>query len=96
MPIAKDDKLAIMARDRDGIDCVIASFHGDTNGLATKPVLDAILDAMSSDPSLAEHKLLFGLDANTYERAKPRKQQCSLDFGRHYVSRGLTSLSRFG
>ena len=91
VPIAKGDILAITARDRDGIDYVIASFHGDTNGLATKPVLDAILDATSSEPSLAEHKLLFGLDANTYERAKPRKQQCVLDFGRHYVSRGLTS-----
>lgn len=64
---------------------------GDTNGLATKPVLDAITKAMSSDSKLAGHKLLFGLDANTYEKSKPGKQQDVLDFGKHYVSCGLTS-----
>jgi len=91
VPIAKGDILAVTAIDKDGIPFIIASFHGDTNGLATKPVLDAIVKAMSSDSTLAGHKLLFGLDANTYEKAKPRKQQDVLDWGKSYVVHGLTS-----
>ena len=91
VPVAKGDILAITATDRDGIPYVIASFHGDTNGLATKPVLSAIVKAMNSDSSLVTHKLVFGLDANTYETAKPGKQQDVLEWGKHYVSFGLTS-----
>ena len=91
VPIAKGDILAVTATDKDGVDFVIASFHGDTNGLATKPVLDAIFKAMSSDSTLVGHNLIFGLDANTYEKAKPGKQQDVLDFGKHYVALGLSS-----
>lgn len=91
VPIVKGDILAITTTDRDGILFVVASFHGDTNGLATKPVLDAIITAMSTDSDLASHKLLFGLDANTYENAKPKKQQDVLDWGKHCVANGLTS-----
>ena len=91
VPIAKGDILAITATNHDGVPFVIASFHGDTNGLATKPVLSAILKAMSLDPSLSAHKLIFGLDANTYENGKPGKTQDVLEWGKHYVSYGLTS-----
>eukprot|EP00804_Cyclotella_cryptica_P025946 CCRYP_002775-RD/>CCRYP_002775-RD protein AED:0.06 eAED:0.06 QI:1331/0.83/0.85/1/0.83/0.85/7/104/584 len=91
VPIAKGDILAITATDRDNIPFIIASFHGDTNGLATKPVLSAIITAMTSDPALITHKLIFGLDANTYEKAKPGKQQDVLEWGKHYVSFRLTS-----
>ena len=65
--------------------------YGDTNGLATKPVLSAIMKTISTNPTLASHQLVFGLDANTYEAAKPGKQQDVLDWGQHYVSLGLTS-----
>ena len=91
VPIAKGDILAITAIDKDGIPFVIASFHGDTNGLATKPVLDAIMKAMATDSTLKDHKLIFGLDANTYEKAKLGKQQDVVGFGKHYVSHSLTS-----
>mmetsp|Transcript_39371 Transcript_39371/g.72116 ORF Transcript_39371/g.72116 Transcript_39371/m.72116 type:complete len:584 (-) Transcript_39371:160-1911(-) len=91
VPIANGDILAITATDRDGIPFVITSFHGDTNGLATKPVLSAVIKAMASDSTLMTHKLVFGLDANTYEKAKPGKQQDVLDWGEHYVSYDLTS-----
>lgn len=91
VPIAKGDILAITATDRDGIPFVVTSFHGDTNGLATKPVLSAIVKAMNSDAGLMAHKLVFGLDANTYEKAKPGKQQDVLEWGKHYVSYDLTS-----
>ena len=91
VPIAKGDILAITATDRDGIPFVIVSFHGDTNGLATKPVLSAIMKAMSLDSALSTHKLIFGLDANTYEKGKPGKTQDVMEWGKHYVSYGLTS-----
>jgi len=91
VPVAKGDILAITAQSKYGIPFVIASFHGDTNGLATKPVLDAVVKAMAGDSKLLSHKLVFGMDANTYENAKPGKQQDVLDFGRNYVSHGLTS-----
>lgn len=91
VPIAKGDILAITATDQDDIPFVIASFHGDTNGLATKPVLSAIMKAMSSDSALVTHKLVFGLDANTYEKAKPGKQQDVTEWGEHYLKYHLTS-----
>lgn len=59
------------------------------SGLATKPVLSAILKAMASDNKLAGHRLVFGMDANTYENGKPGKQQDVLDFGKHFVAQGV-------
>ena len=91
VPVAKGDILAITATNADGVPFVIASFHGDTNGLATKPVLDAIVKTMTSNPTLVSHRLIFGLDANTYEHATPGKQEDVLDFGKRYVSHSLTS-----
>ena len=66
-------------------------FSLDTDGLATKPVLSALMKAMTTNSALAKHKLIFGLDANTYENAKAGKQQDVVDWGKHYVSHGLTS-----
>mmetsp|Transcript_36293 Transcript_36293/g.55758 ORF Transcript_36293/g.55758 Transcript_36293/m.55758 type:complete len:629 (+) Transcript_36293:14-1900(+) len=91
VPVAAGDILAITTETLDGIPMVIASFHGDTDGLATKPVLDALTKVMNSDEKLVRHRLVFGLDANTYENPKPGKQQEVLDFGKCYVSHGLTS-----
>mmetsp|Transcript_9743 Transcript_9743/g.14993 ORF Transcript_9743/g.14993 Transcript_9743/m.14993 type:complete len:575 (-) Transcript_9743:55-1779(-) len=90
-PVAKGDLLAVSATHKDGVNFVIASFHGDTNGLATKPVLTALMKALNGNSELASSQLLFGLDANTYEHAKPNKQQDVLDWGKHYVSYGLSS-----
>lgn len=89
--VAPGDVLAITAKSADNVDFVICSFHGDTNGLATKPVLDAVVATLKSNAALTNHRLIFGLDANTYEHAKPGKQQDVMDFGRHYVEHGLTS-----
>jgi hypothetical protein len=91
VPVAGGDILAIATESAAGEKFVIASFHGDTNGLATKPVTDAIVKAMAADSRLSDHKLIFGLDANTYEHATPGKQQDVLDYGRNFVSHGLTS-----
>lgn len=91
VPVAPGDILAVTATSIDHVDYVIASFHGDTNGLATKPVLDAIVKTMETTASLAKHRLIFGLDANTYEHSTPGKQQDVLDFGQRYVHHGLSS-----
>lgn len=91
VPVTPGDVLAVTATSAHGDEYVVASFHGDTNGLATKPVVDAMVKAMQSDVSLEKHTLVFGMDANTYEHATPGKQQDVLDFGQSYVSHGLTS-----
>jgi hypothetical protein len=91
VPVAAGDIFAMTATSAAGDHYVVASFHGDTNGLATKPVVNAVVKAMADDASLKDHKLVFGMDANTYERATPGKQQDVLDFGRSYVAHGLTS-----
>lgn len=91
VPVSNGDIVVIKTTDVKGVPYVVASFHGDTNGLATKPVLDAIVHAMESDSSLVHHRLIFGLDANTYEHAKPSKQQDVLDWATHYTSFDLTS-----
>jgi hypothetical protein len=91
VPVAKGDILAITTTNNDGVPFVIVSFHGDTDGLATKPVLSAVVKTMQSDATLMSHKLVFGLDANTYEHARPKKQQDVMDWGKHYVKQGLTS-----
>jgi hypothetical protein len=91
VPVAKGDILAIVASDLDGIPYVVASFHGDTNGLATEPVLDAIMKTMKDDSELVQHQLIFGLDANTYEHAKPKQQESVVAWGKHYTKHDLTS-----
>lgn len=91
VPVANGDILAITATNKYGLNLVVASFHGDTNGLATKPVVDATVKAMKSMPSLKDHRLVFGMDANTYEHAKPGDQQDVLEFAASVVDHGLTS-----
>jgi len=91
IPVSGGDINAITADDVDGMSYVIVSFHGDTNGLATIPVNDAIVKTMKDDPALAKHNLIFGLDANTYENAIPKKQQDVMEWGKSYTGHGLTS-----
>lgn len=66
-PVAEGDLLAILVTDTtDGTKYLLCSFHGDTNGLATIPVVEAVHKyAMSKQ---RDAKLLFGMDANTYEK----------------------------
>ncbi len=47
---------------------VLASFHGDTNGLSTIPVITSINSILKSNI-----KFIFGLDANTYNMKKNNK-----------------------
>jgi hypothetical protein len=67
---------------------LLASFHGDTNGLATKAVVEAVNHfALYTSP---HSRLLFGLDANTYT-TPATDQQGVLDFASFYTSLHLNS-----
>lgn len=81
----------LSAVDVDEVPYVIASFHGDTNGLATIPVVNAVSRAIKSTPTLSDHTLIFGLDANTYEKGTPHKKQDVMEFGEAYNVLGYTS-----
>jgi len=72
---------------------VLASFHGDTNGLATIPVVDAVHQVMTEKLSKSGDpiSLIFGLDANTYEVGKPGKTQDVSEFVSWLGEQGLTS-----
>lgn len=74
---------------------ILASFHGDTNGLASVPVIDAVdkftklLDVNLPTPS-AENglprlppTLVFGLDANTHVTHSAGKRQGVFEFVAH-------------
>jgi len=92
VPVANGDILAITAKNARGDDFVVASFHGDTNGLATIPVLDAIVAAMKNSDKIPDSaRLIFGLDANTYEKGVEGKTQDVMLWGAHYMEHGLTS-----
>lgn len=90
VPVASGDILAFTLIDRQGNKYMLASFHGDTNGLATIPVVEAMHKTHSELGG--DMKLIFGLDANTYEHAKRGKTQDVLEFADKYVSWGLTSV----
>jgi len=87
VPVAEGDLLVLSVDDVMGRQFLLASFHGDTNGLATKPVLAEVHKLAQSFP---QRKLIFGLDANTYERGSSDKQDV-LDWATDYVSKGYTS-----
>lgn len=67
---------------------MLASFHGDTNGLATIPVVKAV-EAVAK--SKDDARLLFGLDANTYHKGQAGKAQDVMEFAEAYLAMGLTS-----
>lgn len=89
LPVVNGDLVVlVVVNDNDGSKYLLASFHGDTNGLATKPVVSAVQRyAMMAQPDC---KMIFGLDANTY--AKPEKdQEGVLDFAKFYTDLKLNS-----
>jgi len=89
VPVSKGDLFAITVTHKvTNTKYLLASFHGDTNGLATIPVLDAIQTfALKVYP---DHKLIFGLDANTYS-VPDEDQQGVKEFAQHYVDLKMDS-----
>lgn len=91
-PVAAGDFFAIVVKETDeegSRSFVIASFHGDTNGLATIPIVDA-LNCVYTKTYSKDHSLIFCLDANTYEKPTS-SQQGVVEFSEYYSSQGLSS-----
>ena len=65
VPVADGDLLLLHLHNKQGeASYVVGSFHGDTHGLATIPVLEAIMKSMES--KYKDCQFVFGLDANCY------------------------------
>ena len=87
-PVSNGDLLVLTALDIvDNARYILASFHGDTNGLATIPIVNAIREYSLTKPN---YKLLFGLDANTYYKPES-DQQGVIEFAEFYTSKKLNS-----
>lgn len=88
-PVMKGDILGLTALDAsDGTRYLLASFHGDTNGLATVPVVTATYNYALNQ--LPQHKLIFGMDANTYSKPEA-DQQGVVEFGKFFKNKMLNS-----
>jgi len=88
-PLANGDLLAIETTDAFGNAWTLASFHGDTNGLASVPVLTALHKAV---PASSPSRLVFGLDANTYEHPGSKGEKQGVDeFALDFVGKGMSS-----
>ena len=85
--VANGDLLVLSVQTQDGVPFLFASFHGDTNGLMTKPVVAAVREYALSQP---DAKLLFGMDANTHARPQP-DQAGIVDFAEYYRTHGLST-----
>jgi hypothetical protein len=59
---------------RTGESFVLASFHGDTNGLATIPIMQALHTCVQTQAETmgAAPKMIFGADANTYNMSSEK------------------------
>lgn len=81
------DLYVLSVEDIVGRQYLLASFHGDTNGLATLPVFTGVHNLAASMPN---HRLIVGLDANTYEVGSA-SQQGVTEFAADFVAKGYTS-----
>jgi len=64
--IAPGDLCAMTMQGADGKRYLLASFHGDTNGKASLPVLRSLNEAVTT--YYPDHVLICGMDANTHKR----------------------------
>jgi len=87
VPVAEGDLLVVSVDDVMGRKYLLASFHGDTNGLATLPVLAAVHKLALAKP---DHRLVFGLDANTYSVGSSKLQGVG-EFASAFVAHGYSS-----
>jgi len=84
----KGDLTAAVLDGKDKNKYLLVSFHGDTNGLATRPVVAAV-DQIARE-KYSDHVLVCGLDANTYREHSPHYQGV-MNFHDFISERGLGS-----
>lgn len=80
----EDGDLLVLKTKHGETPLTLASFHGDTNGLLTMPMLKQV------HKHLPTARLLFGMDANTYEKVS-KKTAHVLDFEKMYSELGYRS-----
>jgi len=83
------DIFAATVRSLSGEEFLVVSFHGDTNGLMTIPVVKAA--HALHQKSYAGHRIIFGLDANAHTTDNAGKQLSAADFVAFYSELGLKS-----
>jgi len=86
--VAKGDLVLVRTRTASGLELLLGSFHGDTNGLKSKPVVSAVASVLEKQE--VKCHLIFGLDANTYLK-KEEGWQSVEDFAAHCSDLGLRS-----
>jgi hypothetical protein len=87
--VAPGDLLVAAARSADGVRFLLASFHGDSNGLSTQPVVRAVRElAAEAHP---DRVLLLGIDANTHSRAADAYLLSVAGFRDFLAAQGLVS-----
>ena len=91
VPVQNGDVFAVTVNDLQGRAYFFASFHGDTNGLATIPVVLAVEKVSRATVHGKPPTLVFGLDANTYKLNKPGKMQGETEFVKSFAEPGLSS-----
>lgn len=69
--VAGGDMVALTCEDKLGNTYFVVSYHGDTSGLGTPPVVTMVTQLRES--AHPDATLLFGLDANCYSH-KPKKK----------------------
>eukprot|EP00277_Geminigera_cryophila_P024310 CAMPEP_0179467202 /NCGR_PEP_ID=MMETSP0799-20121207/48387_1 /TAXON_ID=46947 /ORGANISM="Geminigera cryophila, Strain CCMP2564" /LENGTH=466 /DNA_ID=CAMNT_0021272487 /DNA_START=73 /DNA_END=1472 /DNA_ORIENTATION=- len=82
------DLAAFTCVGNSGHKYVVASFHGDTNGLASIPIVKALSEVAAR--GYGQHTLLLGLDANTY-KVHSQHYQGVAKFQEFLVSQHLSS-----
>jgi hypothetical protein len=87
---APGDLHIVSLQDCIGQPWLLVSFHGDSNGLSTPPVLRAIHRLVLT--SFPDHMLLAGVDANTHSTATDRFHSSVAGFGALLGELGMISL----
>lgn len=87
--LADGDLFVVSLKDFEQNKFYLTSFHGDTNGLMTVPVLNAVHKLWTERYS--DHNLVMGLDANTYLKGDDVKNQTVQGFAKAFISKGMTS-----
>jgi len=69
--VSGGDMVAFTCNDKHGTPFLAVSYHGDTAGLVTPPVVKMVSEAQKA--SHPDATLLFGMDANAYSHKHPKK-----------------------
>ena len=85
------DLFAASVRDAEGLRWLLVSFHGDSDGLSTQPVLSGVHRACLL--LFRDHVLLAGIDANTNSTARGGRPGPAVgDFRRLLAAQGMASV----